>query len=379
MANFRMNRPRSWIILSVAVVIAGASWGAYAWRHAGDTRSTDSSLPAGLAQEDAGEKNAPVSLRATRPAPQTASERIDDEGVEDDVGHVDSGLSGVSRAVTANAPPSSAEPVEMTLLRAKETRSSPSVEVAKPPVAESVQAAKSALARGDLIEARRLLSAALTNGLSPSDEAYVYGELVRIADALLFSRVTNAQDPLVDVHEVAPGDSLYAIARQYKITEGLLASINAMDDPNRLRVGQRLKVLRGPFRAEISKTHHRMNVFLGDVLVRSYRVGLGTNGGTPTGAWIVNNKLTNPDWTDPITHQHYLADDPDNPIGERWIGLEGLAGEAVGKVGFGIHGTIDPESIGENMSMGCIRLLAEDVAEVYDLLVDRGSRVVIHP
>ena len=379
MTNFRMNRSRSWILLSVALVIAGSSWGVYALRHAGETQSTDSSLPAGLAQEDAGEKSAPVSLRATRPTQQTAAERIDDESIEDDAAHADSGLTGVSRAITANAPPSSAEPVEMTLLRAMEPHSIPSVEVAKLPVAESVQAAKSALARGELIEARRLLSAALTSVLSPSDEAYVYGELVRIADALLFSRVTNAQDPLVDVHEAAPGDSLYAIARQYKITEGLLASINAMDDPNRLRVGQRLKVLRGPFCAEISKTHHRMNVYLGDALVRTYRVGLGTNGGTPTGAWAVNSKLTNPDWTDPITHQHYLADDPDNPIGERWIGLEGLAGEAVGKVGFGIHGTIDPDSIGENMSMGCIRMFAEDVAEVYDLLVDRGSRVVVHP
>ncbi len=95
------------------------------------------------------------------------------------------------------------------------------------------------------------------------------------------------------------------------------------------------------------------------------------------GTWSVRSKLINPSWTDPATHQHYYAEDPDNPIGERWIGLHGEAGEAVGKVGFGIHGTIDPASIGENFSMGCIRLLPDDVALVYDLLVSGHSRVII--
>jgi len=44
---------------------------------------------------------------------------------------------------------------------------------------------------------------------------------------------------------------------------------------------------------------------------------------------------------------------------------------------YGIHGTIDPASIGENMSMGCIRMLPKDVALVYDLLVNKHSRVTI--
>jgi lipoprotein-anchoring transpeptidase ErfK/SrfK len=47
--------------------------------------------------------------------------------------------------------------------------------------------------------------------------------------------------------------------------------------------------------------------------------------------------------------------------------------------GYGIHGTIEPQSIGREMSMGCVRLGAEDVALVYELLMPRVSVVKIVP
>jgi lipoprotein-anchoring transpeptidase ErfK/SrfK len=54
-------------------------------------------------------------------------------------------------------------------------------------------------------------------------------------------------------------------------------------------------------------------------------------------------------------------------LGERWIDL----GES-----YGIHGTIEPDSIGKAASRGCIRMREKDVIEVYDFLV-KGSEVVI--
>ncbi|MEO0716931.1 MAG: L,D-transpeptidase, partial [Planctomycetota bacterium] len=88
------------------------------------------------------------------------------------------------------------------------------------------------------------------------------------------------------------------------------------------------------------------------------------------------SKLVNPRWTNPRTGEHFEADDPENPIGEHWIGLQGLGESAVWE-GYGIHGTTDPGSIGEDRSMGCVRLGHEDVAFVYELLVDGVSVVVI--
>ena len=66
-------------------------------------------------------------------------------------------------------------------------------------------------------------------------------------------------------------------------------------------------------------------------------------------------------------------------MGERWIGLEGVKGNAVGREGYGIHGTIEPESIGKAVSMGCVRMLNEDVAFLYDLMLPGRSTVTIVP
>jgi lipoprotein-anchoring transpeptidase ErfK/SrfK len=54
-------------------------------------------------------------------------------------------------------------------------------------------------------------------------------------------------------------------------------------------------------------------------------------------------------------------------------------GASQGITGYGIHGTIDPGSIGKNLSMGCVRLRDEDIALVFELLAERISVVEIVP
>ena len=57
--------------------------------------------------------------------------------------------------------------------------------------------------------------------------------------------------------------------------------------------------------------------------------------------------------------------------------LKGIEGDAVGKESYGIHGTIEPDSIGKNMSMGCIRLASDDINLLYDLLIEGKSQVKV--
>ena len=64
-------------------------------------------------------------------------------------------------------------------------------------------------------------------------------------------------------------------------------------------------------------------------------------------------------------------------MGKRWIGLEGLEGEALGREGFGIHGTIKPEEIGKMSSRGCIRLRNEHVIEVFNMLQEGKTEVQV--
>jgi len=110
-------------------------------------------------------------------------------------------------------------------------------------------------------------------------------------------------------------------------------------------------------------------------------VGLGEFGSTPIGSWKVrtNSKLIDPKWVNPRTGEVFQASDPKNPIGERWIGLIGTDAQTSLLEGYGIHGTIAPDSIGREMSMGCVRLDNEDVEWVYELLIDDQSTVQIIP
>ena len=77
----------------------------------------------------------------------------------------------------------------------------------------------------------------------------------------------------------------------------------------------------------------------------------------------MTEKLPNPVWyktTSSGAKETIPPGDPKNELGTRWIGF---------KPAYGIHGTIDPKSIGKAMSNGCVRMHNEDVEELYDLVV----------
>jgi lipoprotein-anchoring transpeptidase ErfK/SrfK len=90
------------------------------------------------------------------------------------------------------------------------------------------------------------------------------------------------------------------------------------------------------------------------------------------------SKMVNPPWVNPRTGEQFAGGDPKNPIGKHWIGIEGQ-GEAAAYAGYGLHGTIEPESIGQQRSMGCVRMLADDIALMYELLTEQGSQIQIRP
>lgn len=262
-------------------------------------------------------------------------------------------------------------------------------DASKPAPAAPSSADAAALARarqlhasGKAIDARHQLNALLSRQLSEEIAADARKMLGRIADETLFSQRQLPDDPLVDTYTVGTGDVLINIGKKYDVPAEVLIRINGISDPRRIRANQQLKVLRGPFHARIYKSGFRLDVYLGDLFVRSYPVGLGVNDGTPEGVWRVKERLQNPTYYPPASSpikRIVAADDPENPLGEHWIGLEGIEGGAVGHEGYGIHGTIEPDSIGRAASLGCIRMRNEDVAELYSLLLPGHSKVTVLP
>ena len=164
-----------------------------------------------------------------------------------------------------------------------------------------------------------------------------------------------------------------------KVPYEILMGINKISDATKIQVGQNIKILNGPFHAKVYRSTFTIDVYLKNTYVRTFKVGLGVSGSeTPTGMWKVKvgGKLIEPVWTDPQGKTHYPSD-PDYPLGSRWIALEGVSGQAVGKQGFAIHGTHEPESLGIASSQGCIRMENGEAVLVYNMLFPGYSTVEV--
>lgn len=106
-----------------------------------------------------------------------------------------------------------------------------------------------------------------------------------------------------------------------------------------------------------------------------YRVATAKKGFEWSGTNTVSYKTQWPDWRPPTEMRKrrpdlpaFMAGGPQNPLGARAIYL--------GSTIYRIHGTNEPSSIGKAASSGCIRMLNEDVSELYNF-VKPGATVTV--
>ncbi len=124
--------------------------------------------------------------------------------------------------------------------------------------------------------------------------------------------------------------------------------------------------------------HSKQNVLffvLGNGKAVKYRVATARKGFEWSGTHKVSFKTQWPDWRPPteMRARHpelpvFMAGGPKNPLGARAIYL----GSSI----YRIHGTNEPTSIGKSASSGCIRMLNEDVTELYQF-VKQGATVTV--
>lgn len=231
-----------------------------------------------------------------------------------------------------------------------------------------------------ILAAREKLNEALRMPMSPQQREDVKAKLSKLSEQWLFGRTVLPNDPLCESYMVRSGDRLAVIGEKYKVPYEILMEINRISDPRSLQAGVTIKVVKGPFHVKVYRSTFTMDVYLQNTYVRSYSVGLGKPGyDTPTGLWRVRpgGKAHATSWRDPDSGIVYQPEDPDYPLGSRWIALDGLSGEAQGRNGFGIHGTKEPEQIGKAGSRGCIRMYNGEVIKVYNMLIPALSRVEV--
>ncbi|MCA1903501.1 MAG: L,D-transpeptidase family protein [Cyanobacteria bacterium KgW148] len=115
---------------------------------------------------------------------------------------------------------------------------------------------------------------------------------------------------------------------------------------------------------EVSLSERRVTAFKGSIKHRTYPIAVGRQGWeTPKGTFKVKQKFARPDWKNPFTGDVIKAGDPDNPLGQYWIGFW-----TNGKDWSGFHGTPNRNSVGQAVSHGCLRMYSEDIKELFALV-----------
>lgn len=268
--------------------------------------------------------------------------------------------------VNAGAPDPSIVPAEVEANAADRYRN-PAAGGQAPPAdasgfAATVEAAQRDLETGQMAAALQQLSGWYDDPrLSPNDQIKLTQLLDQVAGTVIYSTQHLLEPP----YEVQPNERLDDIAQRYNVPWQLLAKINGIEDPQSLRPGERLKVVRGPFSAVVSLEKRQLTLLLNGSYAGRFAIGIGQEHPPQEGSFAVSDKVVNPVYRG--RDRAIGADDQNNPLGERWIGLGSE---------MAIHGTNRPEDIGRTDLPGSISLNPRDVEDVYDIL-SLGSKVTI--
>lgn len=197
--------------------------------------------------------------------------------------------------------------------------------------------------------------------------------LIPMLDELAGKVIYSQEHHFGPPHTVQNGETLAQIATRYAITPEYIARVNGLEPTALLTPGQRLKVVTGPFRAELSRKHREITIFVGSYYAGRFSAGVGRD--LPLGemALEVAEKSGARPYVDRETTEQTVAGDPGNPYGNYWIGLR-VPGAAVNPR-VGLHSTGD--RIESSDTRGCISLSDRDADDLQAIL-SLGSRFTIH-
>ena len=186
--------------------------------------------------------------------------------------------------------------------------------------------------------------------------------LGKVNVALLLSPIVTDLDA---VHEVKPGDTLGKIASAYGSTVDFIKRANGLKS-DVIRPQQKLKVPKGKFTIVVDKSQNQLLLTENNQFIKTYPVATGKDNSTPIGTFKIVTKIPNPVWY----KQGAVVppESPENILGTRWMGID--------KQGYGIHGSVDPNAIGHQVTAGCVRMTNSDVEELFDI-VPLGTEVTI--
>lgn len=229
-------------------------------------------------------------------------------------------------------------------------------------VSELLAKAKNIEAKGSLLDIKNVYQE-LINNFPASNEVMDWQKKVEdINMKLLFSSILTPKSTL---YEIKPGDTLVKIAKEFKTTPELIAKSNNLAG-DKIFSGKKIKIWSAPLSILIDKSQNILMLKSDEEIIKTYIVSTGTNNSTPVGTYKIVNKLANPTWFK--TGAVVPANSPENVLGTRWLGFD--------LSGYGIHGTVEPQNLGKQVTQGCVRMANQEVEELY-MIVPQNTEVTI--
>ncbi|MGI8979354.1 MAG: L,D-transpeptidase [Pirellulaceae bacterium] len=199
---------------------------------------------------------------------------------------------------------------------------------------------------------------------SPDLDSPQQQQVLEWLDALAAKVIYSKEHLLAGPHVVqSDRERLVDVARKYGVSTQLLASINSdvVNNPNVLVTTTRLKVVPGPFRAEVDTAGSEITVYLGNLYAGRFPFALGDEPPAP-GEYAVRETKMEKTY---IGERTIAAGDPSNPYGQWWIDLGDNAS---------IHGS--PARSQSGPIRGCISLSPRDAEDMAAILTV-GAKVLV--
>jgi len=230
------------------------------------------------------------------------------------------------------------------------------------PLPSLLNQAKDFEMKANLLDAKRIYQK-LINEYPNSGEVMNWQRKVEeINIKLLFSPIIT---PKSTSYEIKPGDTLSKIAKEFRTTTELIKKSNNLTD-DKILPGRKIKIWAAPFSILIDKSQNTLILKTDEEIIKTYIISTGINNSTPLGNFKIVNKLPNPTWFK--AGAVVPTGSPENILGSRWLGFD--------LPGYGIHGTTEPQSLGKQVTQGCVRMSNPSIEELYTI-VPVGTEVTI--
>jgi lipoprotein-anchoring transpeptidase ErfK/SrfK len=200
---------------------------------------------------------------------------------------------------------------------------------------------------------------------SPELSAAQHQQLLPILDYLAGEVIYSQKHYMEPVYAVGLNETIATIAHDHRIPIPLLLNINGIASDAIVAPGTEIKVVRGPFRAQVSLQENELTLFVGHLYAGRFSIAVTNRQDTPAGTYTILDKQL-----DRIFSTHGGAIIPgghsSNPFGHHWMDLGG---------NISIHGSAANAQV-PAAGAGSIGMNPVDARDVFSIL-SAGSQVTI--